>query len=209
MNSHQVCEEEVNECYQSVCTNLTRPVYSKHCSAVEEEECEVVIEQDEQEVCTQVEVEQWVEQCGEEVEQQCTTVETMECQQQEEEEETPTQYGAPAAPTLHLDTDTAPAPAPGYGPGPGPVLFTTLRPARRPRGRKRQKLGRQGREEVGDEVELPFLEGEDEEVELDGDDWSQKAVERARRESAASYSTDGEKVGHSTDLYFTGVNTLR
>merc|ERR1719411_535147 len=108
------------ECYEERCGNVTRPVLSKQCPTVMEEQCTVTLDQVWEDQCTIVETTVTRSQCREVTSEQCSDTQEWVCEDDELGLET-LEYGAPQAPTItqssqdideSLDTFVAPK-APG------------------------------------------------------------------------------------------------
>ena len=82
------------ECYMESCQKLSRPVLTKECHQVMEEECQVVVDQVWEDQCTQVEIVEWVEECGTREAEECTQTSEWVCEDQDLGLEVD-EYGAP------------------------------------------------------------------------------------------------------------------
>ena len=71
------------ECYMESCQKLSRPVLTKECHQVMEEECQVVVDQVWEDQCTQVEVTEYREECGERETEECTETSEWVCEDQD------------------------------------------------------------------------------------------------------------------------------
>lgn len=85
-----------NECYSASCDNLTRPVFSKVCEQVMEEQCQVTVDTVWEDQCTDQDTTVWEEQCEDVASQDCVSTQQWVCQDQD-------QYGAPQAPVLQVN----------------------------------------------------------------------------------------------------------